>query len=175
MHPNIETNFLITTDRHAYRLYAKSSESFFVPTVGWNYPEESVAAFASIQKEKQRFEAQVAGPALEAANLNFKYKVKPDDDYSWTPVRVFDDGSKTYIQMAPGMKNSEAPAFFIREGKELNLVNYRVKGDYYVVDRLFEEGELRCGKNDVVTITKEKSGWSWFSSSAAKQNQRPGK
>jgi len=171
VHPGIETNFLITTDRHAYRLYAKSSENFFVPTVGWNYPEESQVAFAGIKKEQQRLEAQVAGPSLVAADLNFKYKIKADDDYSWTPVRVFDDGQKTYIQMAPGMRKTEAPAFFIREGKELNLVNYRVKGDYYVVDRLFEEGELRCGKKDVVAIVKEKSGWWFFSNTQAKDSK----
>ncbi len=174
VHPGIETNFLITTDRHAYRLYAKSSESFFVPTVGWNYPEESQVAFAGIKREQQRLDAQVAGPSLSAADLNFKYKIKADGDYSWTPVRVFDDGAKTYIQMAPGMKNSEAPAFFIREGTELNLVNYRVKGDYYVVDRLFEEGELRCGKKDLVAIVKEKPGW-WFSSNTPTKGSRPGK
>jgi type IV secretion system protein TrbG len=167
VHPGIETNFLITTDRHAYRLYAKSSESFFVPTVGWNYPEESQVAFAGIKQEQQRLDAQVAGPSLSAEDLNFKYKVSADGDYSWTPVRVFDNGAKTYIQMAPGMKNSEAPAFFIREGKELNLVNYRVKGDYYVVDRLFEQGELRCGKKDVVAIVKEKPGW-WNSNPSSK-------
>jgi type IV secretion system protein VirB9 len=142
--------------------------------VGWNYPEESQVAFAGIKQEQQRLDAQVAGPSLSAADLNFKYKINPDGDYSWTPVRVFDDGAKTYIQMAPGMKNSEAPAFFIREGKELNLVNYRVKGDYYVVDRLFEQGELRCGKKDVVGIVKEKSGW-WFSSNASAKDSRPGK
>lgn len=175
VHPGIETNFLITTDRHAYRLYAKSSETFFIPTVGWNYPEESMAAFAGIKREQQRLDGQVAGPALSAADLNFKYKINADGDYSWTPVRAFDDGAKTFLQMAPGMKNSEAPAFFIKEGKELNIVNYRVKGDYYVVDRLFEEGELRCGKKDVVTITKEKTGWSWFSSNEAKKDLKPGK
>lgn len=172
VHPGVETNFLITTDRHAYRLYAKSSDAFFIPTVGWNYPEESVTAFAGIQKEQQRLDAQVAGPSLSASDLNFKYRVKADGEYPWTPVRVFDDGAKTYIQMSPGMKTSEAPAFFIRAGRELNLVNYRVKGDYFVVDRLFEEGELRCGKKEVVSIVKEKSGW-WFSSSQSRRVSRP--
>jgi len=172
VHPSIETNFLVTTDRHSYRLYAKSSESFFIPTVGWNYPDEAMAEYASAKKEQQRLDAQVAAPALVASDLNFKYRVKADGDYSWTPVRVFDDGSKTYIQMSPGMRHSEAPAFFIKEDKELNLVNYRVKGDYFVVDRLFEEGELRCGKKDVVTIEKEKSRWSWFSSGSSKKDAK---
>lgn len=172
VHPSIETNFLVTTDRHSYRLYAKSSESFFIPTVGWNYPDEAMDGYASAKKEQQRLDAQVAGPSLVAAELNFKYKINPDGDYSWTPVRVFDDGVKTYIQMAPGMKHTEAPAFFIREDKVLNLVNYRVKGDYFVVDRLFDEGELRCGKKDVVTIEKEQSRWSWFSSDKQKKDAR---
>lgn len=173
VHPNIETNFLITTDRHSYRLYAKSSDSFFIPTVGWNYPDESMAEFASVKREQQRLDAQVAGPSMAAADLNFKYKISPDGDYAWTPIRVFDDGTKTYIQMSPGMKHSEAPAFFIKDGKELYLVNYRVKGDYFVVDRLFDEGELRCGKKDVVGVAKEKSRWSWFSSDAPKRGSRP--
>ena len=164
VHPNIETNFLITTDRHSYRLYARSSEDFFIPTVGWNYPEETMMEFAGIKNEQQRLDAQVAGSSLVAENLNFKYKLKPQGDYPWTPVRVFDDGAKTYIQMSPDMKHSEAPVFFIREEKELNLVNYRLRGDYLVVDRLFEEGELRCGKKDVVGIVREKAGW-WRSSS----------
>jgi type IV secretion system protein VirB9 len=171
VHPNIETNFLVTTDRHSYRLYAKSSESFFIPTVGWNYPDEAMVEYASAKKEQQRLDAQVVGSSLVAADLNFKYKISPDGDYPWTPVRVFDDGAKTYIQMAPGMKHTEAPAFFIKEDKVLNLVNYRVKSDYFVVDRLFDEGELRCGKKDVVFIEKEKSRW-WFGSDKQKKDAR---
>lgn len=177
VHSGIETNFLVTTDRHSYRLYAKSSESFFIPTVGWNYPDEAMAEYASAKKEQQRLDAQVAAPSLSASDLNFKYKISPEGDYSWTPVRVFDDGTKTYIQMAPGMKQTEAPAFFIKEDKELNLVNYRVKGDYFVVDRLFDEGELRCGKKDVVGISKEKSRWSWLFPGSSKKDpgNRPGR
>jgi len=96
---------------------------------------------------------------LTAERLNFKYKIKPDDDYSWTPVRVFDDGRKTYIQMGTEMKHTEAPVLFV-EGKEgLNLVNYRVKGDYYIVDRLFKAAELRCGKDEKVVIKKDKPGF----------------
>ena len=158
----IETNFLIVTDRHSYRLYAQSNDDFFIPTVGWAYPEEEMAKSAQIKKEQQRLDGLVAAPAIIAANLNFKYKIKPEGRYPWTPLRAFDDGSKTYIQMSPEMKNNEAPVFFIKDGKELNLVNYRIKADYFVVDRLFNEGELRSGKKDRVRITRETP---WFSGS----------
>jgi len=45
----------------------------------------------------------------------------------------------------------------VKSGGETALVNYRVKGRYYVVDRLFEEAELRLGEKDqqVVRILKK--------------------
>ena len=157
----IETNFLIVTDRHSYRLYAQSNDDFFIPTVGWAYPEEEMAKSAQIRKEQQRLDGMVAAPAIIAANLNFKYKIKPGGNYPWTPLRAFDDGSKTYIQMSPEMKSNEAPVLFIKDDKKLNLVNYRIKGDYFIVDRIFSEAELRSGKKDKVRIIRETP---WFSS-----------
>lgn len=151
----IETNFLIVTDRHSYRLYAQANDDFFIPTVGWAYPEEEMAKSQLIRKEQQRLDGMVAAPAIIAANLNFKYKIKPDRKYPWTPVRAFDDGNKTYIQMSPEMKSSEAPVLFIKDREKLNLVNYRIKGEYYIVDRLFSEGELRSGKKDKVRIIRD--------------------
>jgi type IV secretion system protein VirB9 len=42
----------------------------------------------------------------------------------------------------------EAPAFFVLRDKETELVNYRVKGDTFVVDRLIDSAELRVGQQD---------------------------
>jgi len=63
--------------------------------------------------------------------------------------------------MSPEMKNTEAPALFIKDGDDLNLVNYRVKGDYDVVDRLFDVAELYSGKDEKVIVKKDKP-WGWF-------------
>lgn len=157
--PGLETNFIITTDRHSYHLSAKSDPRFYIPTAGWNYPQEEMAKLDIERKEDERLESMVASSALRPENLNFKYKIEGKDNYKWTPVRVFDDGQKTYIQMSPEMKNYEAPALFIKTKEGLNLVNYRVKGEFYVVDRLFTEAELRSGKHDIVSIRREKKGW----------------
>jgi type IV secretion system protein VirB9 len=43
-----------------------------------------------------------------------------------------------------------------RKGKTANLVNYRVKGDYYVVDRLFDAAELRLGEKDQMIVRIER-------------------
>jgi len=62
---------------------------------------------------------------------------------------VFDDGLKTYLKMPETMVADEAPVLFIKDGKKLLLVNYRVKNGYYIVDRLFKEAVLRVGKKNV--------------------------
>jgi type IV secretion system protein VirB9 len=45
-------------------------------------------------------------------------------------------------------------------GGKSDLVNYRVRGNYYIVDRLFAAAELRLGEKhqDVVRITRTKKG-----------------
>ena len=61
-------------------------------------------------------------------------------------VRVFDDGKKTYIQISQAAKNREAPVLVVigPDGKQ-EMVNYRVKEDLYIVDRLFERAALVLG------------------------------
>jgi type IV secretion system protein TrbG len=159
----IETNFIITTDRHSYHLIAKSLNRNFLPTVSWTYPQDEMAKFATFSQEGEGGGESLVTDGISPDRLNFKYKIDADDEYPWTPVRVFDDGSKTYIQMSRNMKNTEAPVFFVKDKRGLNLVNYRVKGEYYIIDRLFDEGEFRCGKDDVVNIRKDKP-WSLFGS-----------
>jgi type IV secretion system protein VirB9 len=61
------------------------------------------------------------------------------------PVRVLDDGKKTYIQMTPNAAHREIPVLAILGPKGPEMVNYRVKGDMYIVDRLFERGALILG------------------------------
>jgi type IV secretion system protein VirB9 len=41
---------------------------------------------------------------------------------------------------------------------EVQLVNYRVKNDFYVVDRLIERAELRVGQKDqeIVQVARER-------------------
>ena len=58
-------------------------------------------------------------------------------------------------QMSPEMKTSEAPALLIAVGGGTQMVNYRVEGNYYVVDRLFNQAVLVSGvgrQQDRVTI-----------------------
>ena len=97
---------------------------------------------------------------MNLASLDFGYRVevKKGSRPSWLPVKVFDDGRKTFVQFPEAMLSREAPVLFVvGKSGEVQLVNYRVKNDYYIVDRLFEKAELRAGeKGDmIVRITKQ--------------------
>ena len=50
------------------------------------------------------------------------------------------------------MATSEAPPLFIIENGEAVLVNYRVAGGRYVIDRLFDIAELRLGAERPVIV-----------------------
>jgi type IV secretion system protein TrbG len=153
---NISTNFYIYTDRHVYHIEAYAGD-FYTPIITWTYPQEEKLALLRQQEKEQQLEEDTiplgqGNMALE--NLCFKYQIS-GGNYPWKPVLVFDDGSKTYIQMPAAMKSSEAPALFVKDGKTLALVNYRLKNNYYIVDRLGKCFEMHAGK-EVVKIKKQK-------------------
>ena len=152
---NIETNLVVTTDQHVYQLRLKSG-NFHMPVVSWNYPEDYEEKLKQVIKRDEVQEATV-----RPEDLRFTYEID-GEDYSWKPIRVFDDGLKTFIQMPKGMRVTDAPAMFLLEDdSEPILVNYRVKGDYYIVDRLFEHAELRVGPKRKVSIELD-DGKNWF-------------
>lgn len=147
----IETNMIVSTNKRVYHLQLVSAD-WYQPTVTWRYPKEEEA----IANFKLKKESQVETISCGPEKLNFGYTVKNNDEYSWAPLRVFDCEGKTYLQMSKGVKHRESPILFVRsEDGEPILTNYRVKGDYYIVDRLFERAELRVGKQSSVEVRSE--------------------
>ncbi len=139
----LSTNLVITTDRRTYHVQLESTAAVAMTAISWSYPQDALIAFKAAA-EKRAAEAPVAS-GLSIEDLNFGYSISGDTP-SWRPLRVFDDGQKTYIQFPPTLAQGEAPPLFIvgLDGKA-ELVNYRLQHDFYVVDRLFEAAELRLG------------------------------
>jgi type IV secretion system protein VirB9 len=73
---------------------------------------------------------------------------KPD----WIPRRVYDDGSKTYIQLDDRILHSESPVLF---NKRNEVINYRVNKNLIIIDELIEKVTLKINK-DKVSIYKKK-------------------
>ena len=148
------TNLVITTDRRAYHIRLFSTPRTALSSMRWTYPQDELLAL------KRRAEAaQVAVPVatgLAIEQLHFNYAISGDRP-AWRPLRVFDDGSKTYVEFPASLANGEAPPLFVvgTDGKA-ELVNYRLRDRFYVVDRIFDAAELRLGlkKQQVVRIDR---------------------
>ncbi len=147
----LQTNLLITTDQRIYTLDLNSVDTGVYHTmIAWNYPfGDAVVIRNQVAAQQAAVQATVAtGVDLSRANFNYSIlRQKHSPTPPWCPLRAFDDGRKTYIQFPPKVAVTEAPPLFVmgRNG-DAQLVNYRVKGDWYIVDRLFDKAELRLGQ-----------------------------
>jgi type IV secretion system protein TrbG len=163
---DLSTNLVITTDRRVYHLGLISSEDEtggYFRSVRFYYPQDVVqrwesAAASAREATRQEREREVARlPRVSPEALNFAYRIR-GDRVPWRPVQVFDDGTRVFIQMPSAMRATEAPALFVLAGgKEQALVNYRVRGQYFVVDKLFSEAVLVLGvgrKQERVTVSR---------------------
>ncbi|OJU08069.1 MAG: P-type conjugative transfer protein TrbG [Caulobacterales bacterium 68-7] len=164
MRGGLRTNIVLTTDQRTYLIEAASREgTTYTSAVSWTYPVEEMQALAAAQAAASAVEAQkatvVVAPALAIDQLHFGYQVQPLKGKAprWQPLRVFDDGAKTYIQFPVNMASTDAPPLFlVGPGASAELVNYRYVNGYYVVDRLIDVAELRLGETPqtVVRITR---------------------
>ncbi|MBP2277830.1 MULTISPECIES: P-type conjugative transfer protein TrbG [Sphingomonas] len=150
----LTTNLIITTDRRTYHLQLESTATTAMSALSWTYPQDELLAIKRAA-DQQRAAAPVAS-GLAVEQLNFGYAITGDRP-NWRPLRAFDDGRQTFIEFPPSLAVGEAPPLFVVGPKgDAQLVNYRVSGRFYVVDRLFDAAELRLGekKQAVVRITR---------------------
>ena len=163
----LTTNLIITTTARTYRAELTSYRETYMAAVSWRYPREELISLSKTRKPASK--SDVGSVVLSAGEnrlpvptglsvdaLNFRYRVEGDKPH-WRPLRAFDDGRKVYIQFPARIDQGEAPPLFAvgTEG-DSQLVNYRVKGRYYVVDRLFARAELRLGEKDQQVVRIER-------------------
>ena len=150
----LKTNLVVTTNRRTYLIELTSTEKAWMASVSWDYPKDRMLA---LQRQSQA--AQVAAPVdagLSLEKIRFRYAISGSNP-SWKPLRAFDDGEKVYIQFPGGIAQGELPPLFVIGARgDGQLVNYRFRSPYYIVDRLFGAAELRLGadKGDVVRIER---------------------
>jgi type IV secretion system protein VirB9 len=173
--PDISANLLIHTDRRTYSIDLVSVvEGQFMPYVGFIFPEvpsrmraENEASWRSLSARYQTIESereqerQQYANMIDPAKIYFDYTIKVtagDKKVSWKPTAAYDVNGKTYITMPEAMNVTEAPALFIKQGQREKLVNYRVDGNLYIVDRLFNTGVMVVGKDRVAIIRKTPVG-----------------
>ncbi|MBN8455977.1 P-type conjugative transfer protein TrbG [Accumulibacter sp.] len=162
----LETSMVVTTNRRSYHLRLRSHRTQYMPQVSFTYPEEAMAKWEAIKGREGRDREDRTLPETREymGNLSFAYEVS--GSAAWKPVRVYNDGRKTIIQMPSTMAQTEAPALLVvrKDGgvftdDETVMVNYRVQGDRYIVDSVFDKAILIAGvgsSQDRVTIQRGK-------------------
>ena len=140
--PDIGTNLVINTDRRTYHLELRATEQTWMASVQWDYPQRTLLAPPQGKAEQE----QPAPAGIDPASLDFGYTMTGDRP-TWRPVRAFNDGQQVFIEFDRSIAQGEMPPLFQvgTDGKSLELINYRVRGHYMIVDQLFSTAELRMG------------------------------
>jgi type IV secretion system protein TrbG len=152
----LDTNLVVPTDRHTYHLRLVSSFDRYVSSVAFFYPEEGVQTWNEFDQSVASGAARMAtvstaggrdNPTVPVNHLNFDYRItvvkgKP----RFKPLRAMDDGYRTYIAMNEDLPRGRAPALIAisRSGAE-QMINYRLKGNIYVIDGIAHELALISG------------------------------
>jgi P-type conjugative transfer protein TrbG len=154
----LDTTMVIPTDRRAYYIRLQSKPEEFLARVAFAYPDaqsqewrkyQETQRQAAAQRKEQKKPEKILPDAVDS--LYFDYEIKGGDP-TMRPLRVLDDGTKTYIQMPVATQRTEAPVLVVQGPDGSEMVNYRVKNDpqnketlTYIVDRLFNRAALVVG------------------------------
>lgn len=165
---NISTNIIINTDKHCYRLLVYSTDHYN-PLVMWNFPEEMYQKMnkTTVYQDKEQkdfldiFTEQKDGHYI-SKKMNYAYVIQKDKKMGadLCPVKVFDDGVRTYIQMPKSNKYDLPVLYYVEDNnkEKLVLVNYRVHGEYFIADRVFDHARLCYSSNLSVDIFPRNQG-----------------
>jgi len=91
----LTTNLVITTDRRAYHVRLVSTSATALSSMRWTYPQDELLALRRKIEAAQAAAPIASGLAIE--QLHFNYTISGDRP-AWRPLRVFDDGLKTYVE-----------------------------------------------------------------------------
>lgn len=159
----IPSNLTVITDKRLYAFgvtldplarYSGGTPPTFL--VRFRYPADEareMAAMSAAHTEAAAFEREqmsrllpgsAGGQGIGAAapeDWNFDYTYRGHDDLR--PTRAFDDGTRTYFQFPEFVRQ---PAIFVVDetGAE-SLVNFDVRGRYYVIHALARQFTVRDG------------------------------
>jgi type IV secretion system protein VirB9 len=147
----LSTNLVINTDKRTYHIELQASPATYMAAVSWHYPQDALivvrdqAQADTPQPAPQLPSSSPTTTMIDPTKLNFGYRIE-GDHAPWRPLLAFDDGQRVFIELPPGIATSELPPLFTlgADGKD-QLVNYRLKDNYFIVDHLFGAAELRLG------------------------------
>lgn len=144
---HMSTNLVIATDKRIYNIsiVVGASSKKITRNVGFWYPDDMTASINQKTEKQNQDMNMEKSPLLNLADANFNYKISGDDP-SWTPVRVFDDGKRTWIEMPRGTDNKNLPSVLIQSdsGQDMKY-NTSYYSPYMIIDGIFGQAKLIAG------------------------------
>lgn len=154
--PKAYSNMTVVSDKRTYNFELRAApveacdHGRAIYELRFAYPPDpaevaaAAAAAAAAAKNKTAVPTDLnALPLPEKRNTAYTY----NGDMLLVPMRVFDDGSSTYMRWAEG---TETPAVYAlnQDGTE-SIINYANRGDYLVIEQVAKAFVLRRGKTSV--------------------------
>ena len=144
----LQNGLVVTTSKRTYHLMLHATSRTYMASVQWRYSDSPAGSFVKNFSNPNSVSTASSGPqGLNLNELDFNYNVEVVNGYqpAWLPIMVFNDGQKTYIEFPKNIQDS--PTLFIGDNPSNDqAVNYRVEGNYYVVDQVIGKAQLRTGQ-----------------------------
>lgn len=149
---NALTNMTVITDKRSYlfELHAEETQDIrsdsMIFVMRFIYPGSDTATIDVAQFEP------MPDIEKEPEKFNFAYTIRGSSVIE--PIRIFDDGMFTFFEFRD--KNADVPAFFrVDSAGNEELINFRKRGNYIVVERVTSRFTLRRGP-DILCVYNER-------------------
>ncbi|MFI3246238.1 MAG: P-type conjugative transfer protein TrbG [Ferrimonas sp.] len=121
---DLATSLTVVTDRRVYTLALESQASRWMPSIKFDYPEiaaANLAAYHAAMAVEKKIQTLDTGERADELDFNYRLKGKAH----FKPLRVYNNGSKTIIEMPKSIESGELPTVLVINGKNQEIVNYR--------------------------------------------------
>lgn len=161
---DIRTSMTVVTNKRTYQFQLISDAN--VPSVyqkvSFDYPDREAeirlaqeVTAANDKAERERLDAQIVAPSIDPALLDFNFEI--EGEAYFRPTAVYTDGKFTYLRMPP-IQDSPALLLLDELGNP-SLINYKVRNDMIVVERVAQRLLLKLGKDEVKVTKVERKGF----------------
>jgi type IV secretion system protein VirB9 len=155
----LQTNLSIITNKRDYNIVICSVDSGdYMERMAFYYPQDRADGL-NVGLPPGGNDTASSAPKINIENIRHDFVLKGDRRLSWFPKDVFEDGQKVYIKMPATVSRSELPVFMAMDATgQTEVVNYRYRRPYFVIDTLFTHGVLVLGTDKyrkVIEIFKQ--------------------
>lgn len=150
----LATDLIITTTKRTYNIALVSLEEATTRILSFYYPEDTFKEnLKKLSSQNNQDNNILTTTNIDINNINFNYTISAEK-YAIAPVRAFDDGTHTLLEMPNSITENNLPVLYLNNNDKQELVNYRYKHPYYIIDGLFQKAALISANNKKTIIAR---------------------